>query len=77
MLNCEKFRIALLLVLIVVTDPFCETAAVPPATPLSWTAAPAVGGRRGSDRRGMAHRTILRAARRAFDPAGGCNCSLD
>ena len=34
MLNCEKFRIALLLVLIVVTAPFCETAADPFSTPL-------------------------------------------
>src|SRR5580658_2095636 len=42
-LNCEKFKIALLLVRILVIAPICEIEAVPLATPVRCTAALAAG----------------------------------
>ena len=67
---------ALLLVLIVVTEPFCETAAVPLATPLSWTAAPAVGARAAA-MGAMAQHDHSTGAKALLNPAGGCDCFMD
>src|SRR5579872_2665706 len=62
-LNCEKLRMALLLVRMLVTFPFWETEAVPLATLLSCTAAPALGARAAA-MGATAHRTMRMARRR-------------